>query len=142
MRRSAQCPATGTPAWSSRSRSPHELASSLGCLRRVTHGGRTMRELNYRLGVVALLTAAFLVPLASASGQQTPQRGGVLRIAHVGDPPSLDTHMTGGAVPTHILNNVYEGLFAMDSKFQPRPMLAERLDLSPNPPYPNNTLLN
>ena len=91
-----------------------------------------MRELHYRLRVVALLTAAFLVPLASASGQQTPQRGGVLRIAHVGDPPSLDTHMTGGAVPTHILNNVYEGLFAMDSKFQPRPMLAERLDLSPD----------
>src|SRR3990170_5949493 len=87
-----------------------------------------MRSPSVRASMAAIFAVLLLAPLPGAA--QQPRGGGVLRIAHVGEPPSLDTHMTGGAIPTHILNNVYEGLFAMDSKFQPRPMLAEKLDLS------------
>lgn len=87
-----------------------------------------MRSLSVHAATAAILVVLLMAPLPGAA--QQPRRGGVLRIAHVGEPPTLDTHITGGAIPTHILNNVYEGLFAMDSKFQPRPMLADRLEVS------------
>ncbi len=77
--------------------------------------------------VFALAAGAFAAPPAQ---QPQPRRGGVLRIAHIGEPPTLDWHWSSGAVVSHILNNLYESPVAMDEKFQPRPMLAEKVDLS------------
>ncbi|MGQ0569768.1 MAG: ABC transporter substrate-binding protein, partial [Armatimonadota bacterium] len=83
---------------------------------------------------------AFVVVLTLWAGQSTssaqpspqPRRGGVLRIAHIGEPPTLDWHWSSGAIVTHILNNLYEAPVAMDSKFQPHPMLAEKVELIAN----------
>jgi len=85
-----------------------------------------------RRSILAVVLAITLLAAWPLSAQQSPRRGGVLRIAHVGEPSTFDTHITGGAIPTHVLTNVYEGLFGMDSKFQPRPMLAEHLEVSPD----------
>ncbi|MDR7419519.1 MAG: ABC transporter substrate-binding protein [Armatimonadota bacterium] len=70
--------------------------------------------------------------VVSATAAQPPRRGGVLRIAHIGEPPTLDWHWSSGAIVSHILNNLYEAPVAMDSKFQVHPMLAERVEVSAN----------
>ncbi len=79
--------------------------------------------------VVLALTLAALTPTA-AQQQPQPRRGGTLRIAHIGEPPTLDWHWSSGAIVSHILNNLYEAPVAMDSRFQPKPMLAERVEMS------------
>jgi peptide/nickel transport system substrate-binding protein len=68
----------------------------------------------------------------SAAQQPPPRRGGVLRIAHIGEPPTLDWHWSSGAIVSHILNNIYEAPVAMDARFQVHPMLAEKVQLSAN----------
>jgi peptide/nickel transport system substrate-binding protein len=81
------------------------------------------------LGVLALTLALVLAPLVPG-GAQTPRRGGVLRIAHIGEPPTLDQHWTTAAITGHIMYNVNEGLFALTSKYEPRPMLVDKWTMS------------
>jgi peptide/nickel transport system substrate-binding protein len=82
--------------------------------------------------VLAVLAVAAALVAPSAAQQPQPRRGGVLRIAHIGEPPTLDWHWSSGAIVSHILNNIYEAPVAMDSKFQIHPMLAERVEVSAN----------
>lgn len=77
--------------------------------------------------VVAVLAVA---PLGAAPSQ--PRRGGVLRVAHIGEPPTLDLHLTTAVIVQDIMLHVYEGLFAMTSRFEPRPMLVEAWKVSPD----------
>ena len=79
------------------------------------------------LVVLALVLTGWTVAPAQ---QPQPRRGGILRIAHIGEPPTLDWHWSSGAIVSHILNNIYEAPVAMDSKFQPHPMLAEKIEQS------------
>lgn len=58
-----------------------------------------------------------------AGGQ--PVKGGVLKVAIIGEPPSLDPHWTTAVVTQNLSYHIYEGLFALDEKLAPRPMLAE-----------------
>jgi peptide/nickel transport system substrate-binding protein len=80
-------------------------------------------------GVVTLTLAAWLT--AGGSDAQTPaskpvpKSGGVLRVALIGEPPTLDAHATTAVITREIMINVYEGLFALDAKYQPAPLLAE-----------------
>jgi peptide/nickel transport system substrate-binding protein len=74
-----------------------------------------------------------LVFVCAAQGQlaaQQPRRGGVLRIAHIGEPPTLDQHGTTAAITGQIMNLVNESLFALTGKFEPKPMLVERWAMS------------
>jgi peptide/nickel transport system substrate-binding protein len=80
------------------------------------------------LGIGLLLAASVAVP----SMAQQPRRGGSLRIAHIGEPPTMDWHWSSGAIVSHILNNMYEAPVAMDSKFQVHPMLADKVEVSAN----------
>jgi peptide/nickel transport system substrate-binding protein len=75
----------------------------------------------------ALLAAlALLLSVGLALAQEpAPRMGGVLKVAMIGEPPSLDLHTTTATITQHIMGNVYEGLFAYDKAFQPVPMLAE-----------------
>lgn len=77
-----------------------------------------------------ILIGASIAP--TTAQQPQPRRGGVLRIAHIGEPPTLDWHWSSGAIVSHMLNNLYEAPVAMDSKFQVHPMLAERVEMSAN----------
>jgi peptide/nickel transport system substrate-binding protein len=59
-------------------------------------------------------------------GAQQPRRGGVLRFALAGDPPTLDPHATTALIAAYIMHHVLEPLFTVNSRLEPVPMLAER----------------
>ncbi len=78
------------------------------------------------LTVLAVLTLAAVAPVAS----QTPRKGGVLRVGMIGEPPTLDQHATTAVITREIGINIFEGLYALDAKFQPVPLLAEGHDVA------------
>lgn len=78
-----------------------------------------------RLVVLAIAVMLVLAPLAP-SAAQAPRRGGVLRVAHIGEPPTLDLHWTTVGITVHITYHIYEGLFAFTSKYETRPMLVDK----------------
>jgi peptide/nickel transport system substrate-binding protein len=53
-----------------------------------------------------------LAPAASA--QDTPQRGGILKVALSGDPPSLDMHQESTFKVTIPMSSVYNTLVVVD----------------------------
>ncbi|MDR7555529.1 MAG: ABC transporter substrate-binding protein [Armatimonadota bacterium] len=87
---------------------------------------RIRPPLTGRLWPLLVGLALVLTTLPVAAQQPTPRRGGVLRIAHIGEPPTLDQHWTTAAITGHIMHHVNEGLFALNSKFEPKPMLVEK----------------
>ena len=89
---------------------------------------RRLWHIGVMIGVLALVFAP--APLLSAPAQ--PQRGGVIRHAHTGDPPSLDLHWTSVTITRDIGVHMYEGLFALNAAYEPRPLLVERWTMSPN----------
>jgi len=82
--------------------------------------------------VLAAPLVALAVWLAAAPGEAqapAPKKGGVLRVAMIGEPPTLDAHATTAVITREIVINVFEGLFALDAKYQPVPLLAESADV-------------
>jgi peptide/nickel transport system substrate-binding protein len=79
------------------------------------------------LVVLALLTIALM---AQAMAAPAPRRGGTLRIANIGEPPTLDMSATTVGVTSLIGNQLYETLFAFDAAWRPQPHLAESYSLS------------
>lgn len=87
--------------------------------------------------VAALSAAAALlvgtVPAgAIAPAAEPPVRGGTLRIAHTGEPPTLDLHWTTGGPTQDVAIHIYEGLFALSSRYEARPLLVERWTVTPD----------
>ena len=87
-----------------------------------------------KLKVFATLLALVLAVFAGCSSKPTdttdtdptaPQRGGTLRFATIGEPPTLDMMATTLTVSVDVTSNIYEGLFTLDSHFLPQPMLAQ-----------------
>jgi peptide/nickel transport system substrate-binding protein len=64
-------------------------------------------------------------PQGVALAQDTPRTGGVLKVAIVGEPPSLDIPMTTATLTYELMWHVNESLFAYDKGFLPIPHLAE-----------------
>ena len=73
------------------------------------------------LAVLALVALVAVTPAAS----QAPRKGGVLRVGMIGEPPSLDAHATTATITREIGINIFEGLYALDARHQPVPLLAE-----------------
>ncbi len=97
---------------------PHHLR------RLVAHGGL--------LALAAALLLAYLPAGGAVTARERPQRGGVLRVAHTGEPPTLDLHMTTGGPTQDVAIHIFEGLFALSGSYEARPMLVERHSLSPD----------
>jgi peptide/nickel transport system substrate-binding protein len=76
------------------------------------------------LTLVALVTTAAWLA-ASPADSQTPRKGGILKIGMIGEPPTLDAHATTAVITREIGINMFEGLYALDAKFQPVPLIAE-----------------
>src|SRR5882762_2788624 len=93
-------------------------------------GGVPMHRVPRAFTVLALLTTATWLT-ASSSQAQAPaaKKGGVLRVALIGEPPTLDAHATTATITREIVINMFEGLFALDAKHQPVPLLAEGADV-------------
>jgi peptide/nickel transport system substrate-binding protein len=76
------------------------------------------------LPAVALLLAVTTSP-AAAQAPETPRMGGVLKVAMIGEPPSLDLHWTTAVITQQISWHVFETLYTYDRNYTPIPMLAE-----------------
>lgn len=83
------------------------------------------------LFVTSVVLAVSLLSTADPGAAQA-RRGGILRHAHISEPPTLDLHWTTAAVPQDIGVHIYEGLFALNAAYEPRPLLLESWKLSAN----------
>jgi len=75
--------------------------------------------------LIALPLLLLLVLVAPNADAQ--KKGGVLRIGNLGEPPSLDPHWGTQTITEVLTNHVFEGLYSLDEKYQPIPMLAEAM---------------
>jgi peptide/nickel transport system substrate-binding protein len=75
------------------------------------------------------VVSTVLVLIALALGQtaeaQALRRGGTLRIAQIGEPPTLDYSATTVGVTSNISMAMFETPFAFDASWRPQPMLVE-----------------
>jgi ABC-type oligopeptide transport system substrate-binding subunit len=91
------------------------VTSSIPTGEGVTHLRPCSRSLHILLvrtsvcALLALLLVVGLVPPALDATPGQPVRGGVLRIAHSGEPPTLDLHWTTAVITRDIMGHVYEG---------------------------------
>ena len=83
-------------------------------------------RLEWVAGVLILALGATWYPMP-ATGTETaqPKKGGVLRVAIAGEPPSLDMHWTTVTITYQTMWHVYETLYTFDQIFNPIPLLAE-----------------
>jgi peptide/nickel transport system substrate-binding protein len=82
--------------------------------------------------MLVLLTFVLVVSIGSAAPADLPVRGGTLRVAHSGEPPTIDLHWTSGAPTQDVAIHIFEGLFALSSRYEAKPMLVERWTVSPD----------
>jgi peptide/nickel transport system substrate-binding protein len=95
-----------------------------------TRGPRRRGRLSKALALVAVSIGAAVLVLGSPGWAQTPKRGGVLRVAVLGDPPTLDSHWTTANFVEIITQHIYEGLYTLDQNYQPIPDLADGLPVA------------
>ncbi|PYM14085.1 MAG: peptide ABC transporter substrate-binding protein [Candidatus Rokuibacteriota bacterium] len=74
------------------------------------------------LGTLAIVLLSVVSVAPDAAAQK---KGGVLKVGNLGEPPTLDAHWTTATITEVITNHIYEGLYSIDAKAQPIPMLAE-----------------
>lgn len=61
------------------------------------------------------------------------KKGGVLKVAVIGEPPALaDAMFTTATITSNIAQQMFEGLFARDSKYQAKPMLVDTYTVNPD----------
>src|ERR1043165_9932146 len=80
--------------------------------------------------VVAVLVCLFTVVPALAQDQ--PRMGGVLKIAMIGEPPTLDLHTTTAVITKQIMWHVFETLYTYDKQYNPIPLLVDSHAVSDN----------
>jgi peptide/nickel transport system substrate-binding protein len=104
------------------------------------------RELVKRGAAIGLGASALSAALAGMSGPRMAQarslrallqddpaagtKGGTLRVATIGEPPTLDEHQTTAGITAEIGYCWFEGLFTYDTEYQPIPQLAESHTIS------------
>ncbi len=77
------------------------------------------------LRVTVALVALALVVAGTGLDAHAQKKGGVLRVANLGEPPALDAHWTTASLVETLVNHIYEGLYSLDDNYRPIPMLAE-----------------
>jgi peptide/nickel transport system substrate-binding protein len=79
------------------------------------------------LACVAVASAWLALFSAHAQGPAAtaPRKGGVLRVAMIGEAPSLDPHANTATITREIGGQIFETLYALDARFEPVPHLAE-----------------
>jgi peptide/nickel transport system substrate-binding protein len=75
-------------------------------------------------GVAAAGTGPWVLG-RSGSAADPIKPGGVLKVAIIGEPPSLDAHWTTASLTYDVTSHIYEPLFTLDDKYGVVPMLAE-----------------
>jgi peptide/nickel transport system substrate-binding protein len=80
----------------------------------------------YRLAALALIALfCSTTPLdAQQPSREQPRFGGVLKVAMIGEAPSLDLHWVNAAIIRQIMWHVFETLYTVDKDWSPIPHLA------------------
>jgi peptide/nickel transport system substrate-binding protein len=78
-----------------------------------------------RLRSIVGLLVVLLVVAGTGVDAAAQKKGGVLRVANLGEPPALDAHWTTASLVETLTNHLYEGLYSLDENYRPIPMLAE-----------------
>jgi len=77
---------------------------------------------------------AAMLPGMAVGGQRaaakTPKKGGVAKIAIIGEPPALDPGFTTATISQSLMWHVIEGLFTRGARYEPVPALVERYDVN------------
>jgi peptide/nickel transport system substrate-binding protein len=81
-------------------------------------------------GSIVFAVLAGLVSTPAAWAQETPRMGGVLKVASIGEPPTLDIPMSTATLVYEIMWHVNESLFTYDKSFTPVPLLADSWTLT------------
>jgi len=80
------------------------------------------RKTTWAAAILTLLLLGLAGPAPEAIAQK---KGGVLKVGNLGEPPTLDAHWTTATITEVLAQHLYEGLYTLDAKSQPIPMLAE-----------------
>jgi peptide/nickel transport system substrate-binding protein len=91
----------------------------------------TMKRRDISRAALALGAAGVIAALAQPVQAQA-RKGGTLTYATVSGPGTLDPHVSSSAVELEVINNLFEGLVALDSQNATRPMLASKATVSPD----------
>jgi peptide/nickel transport system substrate-binding protein len=83
------------------------------------------------VGFVALLLVGFLT-YPVAAGDKAPKFGGTLKIAWVGEPPTLDIHKSTTTSTRRLAWHMFERLFTFDEHYNLIAELAEGYEVSPD----------
>ncbi len=77
------------------------------------------------------LALALVTPVAAQPSEQ-PRVGGVLRVAMIGEPPTLDLHTTTAVIVQQITWHVYETLFTYDRQYNAIALLVDTHTVTDN----------
>lgn len=83
-----------------------------------------------KLLVWMLLLFVLTAGVISVSAEPEPKYGGTLRVAVIGNPPTLDVMRTTATITLNTMWHIYENLFALDEDYAPSPHLVEEYTIS------------
>lgn len=72
------------------------------------------------------------VAITSAAAVAEPKKGGTLNYAYASGPGTLDPHVSSSLVELEVIHHLFESLVAMDGKYNTKPMIASKVDVSPD----------
>jgi len=81
------------------------------------------------LSAAALVIASALIPTTAVA---EPQRGGSLNYGYQSGPGTLDPHVSSSMVELEVIHHLFESLVTMDGKYNMKPMIASKVDASPD----------
>src|ERR1051326_4161228 len=81
-----------------------------------------MRRFRWLPMLIAALAPALT---GGARADEAPTMGGVLKVAMIGEPPTLDLHKTTAVIVQQITWHVYETLYTYDKNYNAIPLLVE-----------------
>src|SRR4029077_16378243 len=128
------------PAWPRYGPQPPTCSSRSGRAGALLHMPRgrsrhldSVQTGRFRMRVTLVVLVALVVLVGAVDGaraEETPRMGGVLKVATIGEPPTLDIPMSTATQVFEIMWHVNEGLFTYDRNWNPIPHLAESYTLT------------
>lgn len=92
-----------------------------------------MSKRNWCIVLIAIVMLVFLSGCStSSSGTSDGKEKNELRVALSANPPTLDLHRTTASVSQQIAFHMFESLVTLDKDYKVVPMLAEKIEISPD----------
>lgn len=78
------------------------------------------------------LALGITLAVAATAAVAEPRKGGTLNYAYASGPGTLDPHVSSSLVELEVIHHLFESLVAMDGKYNTKPMIASKVDVSPD----------